>query len=222
MVDELAPYLDAGQIQLWTVDSIDEQTFFRPRKNWRIAMWRQEQWMAYLHEEFIPMVVHENRQANHQTGFQPGPGGKKLMLTGCSMGAFHAANYFFRNPHGIDSLIALSGVYSPVSFTGGYMNQALRANSVLDYMSDPISPARRRAYDAARLVFCSGQGPGEEEMLADTEALDEVLEQQSIHAWVDIWGEDADHDWVWWKQQLMYYLEHILTDAKDGSIERPQ
>lgn len=221
MVDAISSYIDDGLIQLWTVDSIDEQTFFRPRKNWRAAMKRHEQWFGYLHEEFLPMVKHVNHRANRWAGWQPETGGSGLMLTGCSMGAYHAANYFFRNPYSVDSVIALSGVYNPDSFTEGFMTPPLRANSPLDYLQDPIPPARRRAYEAARLVFCAGQGAGEEEMFEDTEALDEVLEEQGIHAWVDIWGEEAEHDWVWWNQQLVYYLDHVLTDAEDGSLERP-
>lgn len=222
MVEELSPYLDDGLIQLWTVDSIDEETFFRQRKNWRAAMKKQWQWMQYLHDEFVPMVLNRNHRANKMVGYEPEFGGSGLMLTGCSMGAYHASNYFFHNPKGIDSLIALSGVYSPVCFTDGMLTPPLRANSPLDYLQDPISPAHRRAYEAARLVFCAGEGDGEEEMLEDTEALDDVLEEQGIHAWVDIWGEESTHDWPWWRQQITYFMDHILTDAEDGTLARPQ
>ena len=38
------------------------------------------------------------------------------MCTGCSMGAFHAANFFFRRPDLFDTVVALSGVYGTEEF----------------------------------------------------------------------------------------------------------
>lgn len=206
MVEALSGYLENGAIQLWTVDAIDEETFFKPRANWNQAMRRHEQYFAYLRKEFLPMVADPvHRKSNWDAA-----GG--LMLTGCSMGGYHSSNYFFRYPKGIDSVISLSGVYSPRPFTKGRMNRALAANAPLDYLQGRIDRAHREAYHAARLVFCAGQGPGEEEMLADTIALGKVLQRKHIPAWIDIWGPDVTHDWPWWQMQLPYFLEHYLED----------
>jgi len=206
MVHALEPYIDGGIIQLWTVDAIDEETFFRPKINWGAAMRRHEQYFSYLRKEFLPMVADPaNRKSNWDID-----GG--LMLTGCSMGAYHASNLFFRYPKGIDSVIALSGVYSPRPFTKGVMTRSLLANSPLDYLPGRIDRSHQQAYQAARLVFCAGQGAGEEEMLADTVALARILMAKHIPAWIDLWGKDVTHDWPWWRQQLPYFLHHYLED----------
>lgn len=199
MVEALADFIDDGDIQLFAMDSIDDDTFFRPDGKRRKAMQRYEQWLAYINKEFLPTVTAR---------------GQKAMLTGCSMGAYHAANLFFRSPEQVDSVIALSGVYSPAPFLGfkGHMKRDARANSPLDYLQLPIDDEKRAHYQGSRLVFCAGQGPGEEEMLADTVALAEVLEDQDIDAWVDVWGEDAVHDWPWWHEQMRYFMAEVLTD----------
>ena len=37
-----------------------------------------------------------------------------------------------------------------------------------------------------------------------------VLDAKGIHAWVDFWGYDVDHDWGWWYKQVEYYLPFLL------------
>ena len=39
-----------------------------------------------------------------------------------------------------------------------------------------------------RLIFCCGQGAWEERMLVEARALEQVLREKSIPAWVDCWG----------------------------------
>ena len=40
----------------------------------------------------------------------------------------------------------------------------------------------------------------------------EVLAAKGIHAWVDLWGYDVDHDWPWWKKQIRYFLPYLLDN----------
>jgi len=199
MVDCLADYIENGEIQLFAMDSIDDDTFFRDDQDRGKALRLYERYLRYVAKEFIPTVTSAT--------------GQKALLTGCSMGAYHAANLYFRWPDLADSVIALSGVYSPQCFLDfdTHMTKAARANSPIDYLNQPIAEQRRQKYCASKLVFCAGQGPGEEDMLADTKALSEVLEHQGIEAWVDFWGNDVTHDWPWWKEQIQYFLPAVLA-----------
>jgi esterase/lipase superfamily enzyme len=43
-------------------------------------------------------------------------------------------------------------------------------------------------------------------MLRDLAAVEPLLAQLGIPAWVDRWGYDVSHDWPWWKKQLPYFL----------------
>ena len=40
----------------------------------------------------------------------------------------------------------------------------------------------------------------------------DVLYGKDIHAWVDFWGYDVDHDWDWWKKQFAYFLPFVLRE----------
>ncbi|NLG58370.1 MAG: transposase, partial [Clostridiales bacterium] len=35
-----------------------------------------------------------------------------------------------------------------------------------------------------------------------------------IHAWVDIWGEDVNHDWPWWRRQMAYFLPKVMEGVR--------
>ena len=37
-----------------------------------------------------------------------------------------------------------------------------------------------------------------------------ILATKGIPAWVDFWGPDVNHDWVWWRKQMPYFLGKIL------------
>ena len=64
-------------------------------------------------------------------------------------------------------------------------------------------------YRRSQLVFCIGQGRWEEECLAETRALQAILESKQISATFDYWGHDVDHDWLWWRRMLPYQLERL-------------
>lgn len=62
------------------------------------------------------------------------------------------------------------------------------------------------------IVLCCGQGKGEDIELDATRILEKDLIDNDIPAWVDYWGKDVDHDWVWWKPQLRYFLPYVLDE----------
>ena len=53
---------------------------------------------------------------------------------------------------------------------------------------------------------------GEDIELDATRILEKDLIDNDIPAWVDYWGMDVDHDWVWWKPQLRYFLPYVLDE----------
>lgn len=99
LVASLADKIEAGQLQLWCVDSLACETFYggpwRPPID-RIR--RHNQFEAYLLEEVLPLM----RQRN------PHP---CTIAHGCSLGAYQAADLAFRHPHLFQKLVAFSGRY---------------------------------------------------------------------------------------------------------------
>ena len=60
------------------------------------------------------------------------------------------------------------------------------------------------------MVFCVGQGAWEDELKASTGRLAEVVHEKGIHAQVDFWGYDVNHDWPWWYKMVQTYVPWLL------------
>ena len=81
---------------------------------------------------------------------------------GCSMGAFHAANLFFRFPDRFDTTICLSGIYDASQVLGGYMDDLVYLNSPYHCLQNmPEDHPFIDLYNRKKAVICVGQGPWE-------------------------------------------------------------
>lgn len=203
MIQALSHWIREGKIQVWTVDGIDWETYFSDSWDKLQRIRQHENYFAYIHEEIIPSILEKSKSNN-------GGHNQQLVVTGCSMGAFHSSNFFFRHPWHIDTVIALSGVYSTDYFFGEYKPTDIYLNSPVDYLRNNHDESYLDRFRKANLIFCCGRGAYEELMLKDTRELQQVLKTKEIPAWFDYWGTDSIHDWGWWQQQIVYYFNHIL------------
>ena len=202
MLDAWAPYLEAGQATVFSVDTIDAETWSNTGGDpyWRIR--RHEDWIRYLTEEAVPYI----RTFCRGYGWQVDPG---VMVFGCSLGATHAVNLYFRFPRLFDELLALSGVYEVSYGFDGYRDELVYLNAPLDYLADmPWDHPYLSLYRQNRGVVCVGQGPWE--LVDSTRALQHVLQEKDIPVWVDYWGYDVNHDWPWWFKQVAYFVPKLL------------
>lgn len=203
MINVLRGFIDDGKIQVWTVDGIDGETFFSDNPDRIARMKLHEQYFNYINEELIPSVLVLSKGNNEGRVFQ-------LLLTGCSMGAYHSANFYFRYPWFVDTVIALSGVYSTGSFFGDYKPVEVYRNSPIDYLKDLQDASFLKKYKDSRLIFCCGRGDHEERMLEETCRLEGVLKVKGVSAWFDLWGKDSKHDWDWWQKQIVYFMGKVV------------
>jgi len=125
------------------------------------------------------------------------------------MGAFHAANFFFRHPDVFDTMISLSGLFHLQMFTGDYVDDNVYFNSPLRYLPGLTDPWYLDQYRQSNIIVGVGQGAWEDAMLADAHALKRILEDKGIPHWIDIWGYDVNHDWPWWRKMMPYFLSNL-------------
>ena len=202
MIDHLENDIISGRIQLFCVDTVDRESWSNVwgDKNWRSE--RQEAYYDYIIEEVMPLIMRTNGT------------GRKPVAVGCSLGALHAAICFFRRPEMFDGLMALSGFYDAKFFFGGWSNGTLYDNSPVDFLGN-ISPQHRyiNIYNEKRIVLCVGQGRWEEEGRRTLSIMQDIFAAKGIDAWVDFWGYDVEHDWYWWKKQIVYFLPYVLGEV---------
>ncbi len=210
-IEALAGFIDAGRIQVWTLDSIDSETFFSHDPNLAHRIGRHEAWFRYVREEALPQITAEARSGNAGQVLKP-------IFGGCSMGAYHSSNFVFRFPELASGLIALSGVYSTRDFMGDALEGDIYFNSPLDYLPQLADEAVLDKLRSLRLIFCTGQGAWEKRAVIETRQLEGVLRAKQIPAWVDYWGDDVSHDWPWWHRQIVYFMDHWLAEAEKHHV----
>jgi esterase/lipase superfamily enzyme len=130
------------------------------------------------------------------------------------MGGYHSANFFFRHPGHFDSLISLSGLFQLQMFVGDYVDDHVYFNSPLLYLENLDDPWYIEKYKRSKIIICSGQGAWEDAMIADIRKLHMILQGKGIPHWIDLWGQDVNHDWPWWRKQLPYFLSFITNSDK--------
>ena len=203
MAEVWSPWLESGQVMVIAIDTIDKETWSDKNGNADYRIERHEQWMRYITNEVVPFI---QRIAMERNGWDQAPG---IMTFGCSLGATHAVNLFYRFPQHFDSMMALSGIYTSEYGFGSYMNGAIYENSPIHYLDQmPYHHPYVQMYNRGRSVICVGQGAWEQP--ETTRKLDEIFKRNGINTWVDYWGSDVNHDWPWWYKQVVHYLPWLL------------
>ena len=205
MADVMSPWIDAGKVMVFAIDTIDKETWSDTNGDayWRIR--RYEQWIEFITREAVPFI---RGIVNERNGWEGYPG---IITFGCSLGATHAANLFFRFPDLFDGMLALSGIYTASYGFGSYMDEVVYRNSPVDYLANmPSDHPYIERYNNGKGIICVGQGAWEQP--DSTRRIADICSQKGIGVWVDFWGYDVNHDWPWWYKQVQYYLPKLLED----------
>jgi esterase/lipase superfamily enzyme len=198
MIEAISGFIEGGKIKVFTVDSLDNQSW----ANWNAHPADR----ARRHEDYDHYIVHE---VAHFIRQHCSDTEQRFITTGVSMGAYHAGNFFFRHPDIFDTVIAISGLFQLQMFVGDYVDDNVYFNSPLYYLPGMNDAWFLDLYRQSKIIVCVGQGAWEDAMLADAYRLRQILEDKSIPAWIDIWGHDVNHDWPWWRVMLPYFLGRL-------------
>ena len=202
MADALSSWIDSGRCRVFSVDTVDAETWSDKNGDPYHRIRLYERWIEYITRELVPLI---------RSWSGPEPGG--IMVFGCSMGASHALNLYLRFPGIFDRCLALSGIYHASYCFGSYMDEVVYRNSPADYLAQfPTDHPFMELYRRNKAVVCTGQGPWEEQGLPSVHHLKSIFSRKGINGWVDLWGYDVCHDWPWWKKQIRYFLPFLLEE----------
>ena len=198
-----APWIESGQVMVFAIDTLDQETWSNHYGDGRWRSERHEQWMRHITDEMVPFMQAIANEKNGWTG-QPG-----ITAFGCSLGATHAVNLFLRRPDLFDGLLALSGIYTAEYGFGSYMDDLVYLNSPVHYVPNMANDHPYiEKYNQSKAIICVGQGPWE--MPDSTRQLDVALKSKGIDIWVDYWGMDCAHEWYWWYRQVEYFVPFLV------------
>jgi esterase/lipase superfamily enzyme len=190
MIGALAGKIDAGQVQIYCVDSVDMESWYNkavpPR--WRIA--RQVQYDDYLIHEVVPLVRLKNHDAH-------------LVTLGCSFGGFHAVNEALKHPDVFTGFLSMSGAFDMRNFLRGYYDQDCYFNQPLDYLPNLGDNWFLERYRRSSYVLATGW---DDQCLGQNQRLDGVMNAKGIPHKLFVWDSYNAHDWPTWMRMVDQYL----------------
>ena len=197
MVAVLSDLLAAGRVKLYCVDSFDHETWSDRDIPLEQRARRHGVYESWILGEVIPFI-------RHDCG-----GAREVIATGCSLGAFHAANFALKRADAFPLAICLSGNYDPVAWDGwGERGDAAYFNNPLDYVGNLTGDHLDWLRDQLSLLLVCGQGQWEDTTgsLVSTRQFAALLAAKGIKHELDLWGYDVPHDWPSWRAQLAHHM----------------
>jgi esterase/lipase superfamily enzyme len=197
MVGAVHGLIEAGRVKLYCVDSNDGGSW----SNSTIPLEERARahgfYEAWIHDHVVPFIHHDQS------------GTPEIATTGCSMGAFHAANFALKRADRFPLALCFSGNYDPSHWDGwGERGEETYFNNPSDYVhhlgGDHLDWLRSRV----SLLLVCGQGQWEDSTgaLESTRRLAGALAAKGIRHELDLWGYDVPHDWPSWRAQFAHHL----------------
>ncbi|HEY0429046.1 MAG TPA: alpha/beta hydrolase-fold protein [Pyrinomonadaceae bacterium] len=198
LLDAIKPLIESGRLRAYSVNSVNRYSLLNDKAT---PQWKAElltRYDRYIMEEVLPLIRDECGQD------------ARPLTTGASLGAFLAANCYFRHPDSFRGTIAMSGSYDIRSYLKNYYDNNVYFNNPAQYVKnlndDYFLPLLQKADS---IVIVTGQGAFEAP--ERSKEFSEILHSKGIPHLLELWGHDVNHDWEWWRKMLPHYLSRFLS-----------
>jgi esterase/lipase superfamily enzyme len=197
MVAAIGDLLAAGRVKLYCVDSFDSESWSNRGVPLEERARRHGVYENWILHEVVPFIRDDCAGAGD------------VITCGCSLGAYHAANFALKRADVFPLAICLSGSYDPAAWDGwGERGEATYFNNPMDYVSHLQGDHLEWLRSQLSLLLVCGQGQWEDTTgaLESTRRLAGLLESKGLRCEMDLWGYDVPHDWPAWRAQLAHHL----------------
>src|SRR5437868_9050451 len=180
LVDAIKDFIEAGQIRAYSINSVNKYSLLNKESHpaWKVEMLAR--YDRYVCDEVIPLIRNE-------CGDDARP-----ITTGASLGAYLAANTFFKHPDLFRGTIAMSGSYDIYNYLEQHYDDNVYYNNPSMYLKnldDHYHLPRLRQSDF--VVIASGQGSYEAP--DRSREFSALLNSKNIPHRLELWGHDVNH-----------------------------
>ncbi len=197
LIEAVTPFLKKGKCRIFSISTVNQESWLND------SLSNEEK--SQKHHDFNNFVVEELIHEIYSHCGGPIP----ILTVGADIGAFHAANTYFRRPDIFLGCIAMSGFYSIENLAKDYFDSNCYFNSPVHYLPNlndnywlSFLMSKKHTY------LLSGSGDGEQP--GNTNHFSEILKSKNIPHVIDIWNQDWGHNWKSWSAMLAKVLETKL------------
>jgi esterase/lipase superfamily enzyme len=189
MMNALGHHIEQGWLQLYSVDSVDEESWYAKWKHPADRARRHAQYDAYLYHEVLPLT-----RAKNANPF--------CITIGASFGAYHAMTFGLRHPDAVGRIIGLSGLYDIREQTGGWSDETVYHYNPGDFIGGEHDPGRLALLENIDIVMAIGR---DDPMRGNNEWFSGRLWSKGIWHALRLWDGWA-HDWPYWQRMVVQYI----------------
>lgn len=198
MVAALSDLVDAGRCKLYCVDSFDAETWSDRSLPLEERARRHGAYAAWLTDAVVPFIGRDS------------PGASDAVVTGCSLGAYHALQLALTRADLFPVALCLSGNYDPSTWSAwGERGDAAYFTNPFDHLAHAGGEHLEWLRSRLQVVLVVGEGAWETHptaALPSTRAMAGLLAEKGVPHELDVWGHDSAHDWDWWAKQVAHHL----------------
>ena len=196
LINSIEYLLDEGKIKIYCPDSVDSQSWYNYSIDPAQRVKTHTAYEKIILNDVIDFALFETEN-------------KKVILSGCGFGGYHALNTAFRHPDRVSKLITLGGFFDIKKFIYGYYDDNCYYNNPPDYMPNLEEPWYIERIKRMQIIL----GTGELDIyLEDNKQMSGIITQKGIEHALDI-RPNLSHDWQSWCSAFPDYLSIILSDA---------
>ena len=199
LIDSVKWWLETGKAKLYSVNSVNRLSLLNERASPQEKVYWMERYDGYITEEVLPLIRQDC-----------GGGDVKPIVAGISLGAYIAADLFFRHPEKFVGAILISGSYDVRPWLDGFYNDSVYYHNPVEFLPRlndnyhlPILQHGGRT-----IIVFTGQGAFEKP--ERSRQLSNIMHSKGIPHWLDVWGHDVNHDWPWWRDLMPYYFKKLF------------
>ncbi|MEQ1530044.1 MAG: alpha/beta hydrolase-fold protein [Methylococcales bacterium] len=196
IVHALADKIQAGHLQLYCVDSIDQESFYSDWSHPAYRIQRHMQFEEYILNEVMPLMAGKNAYPC-------------TIAHGCSLGAYHATNIAFRHPHLFQKLCAFSGRYDLTlsvdhfhNLFHGYYDEHIYHHTPSHFLPQLDCDWRLQHLRGMDMVFAIGK---QDPFIENNRYLSHLLWSKGIWHAMHEWDGRA-HRGKYWRKMAPLYL----------------
>ncbi len=196
MVNVLADKIQQGHLQLYCVDSVDNESFYC---DWAHPAGRIQRHIAfedYILNEVLPFMASKNP---HDC----------VISHGLSLGAFHAVNIVLRHPHLFKKLVAFSGRYDLTlavesfhDLLDGFYNEDVYFHTPNHFLPNLDCNLHLNHLRKIDIILTIGN---EDPFLQNNKHLSSILRQKGINHQLIVWDGRA-HSASYWRHMAAIYI----------------
>jgi esterase/lipase superfamily enzyme len=197
MIGAVSDLIEAGRLKVYCVDSYDAASWSDREIPLEERARRHGYYESWLLGQVLPRI---HRDCGGPT---------EIAAIGCSLGAFHAANFTLKHAEECPLGLCFSGNYDPASWNGwGQRGAETYFNNPIDYVANLHGDHLEWLRGRVSLLLVCGQGKWEDTTgsLDSTRQLAALLTTKRIRHELDLWGYDVPHDWPSWRAQLAHHM----------------